>query len=292
MMRQRRHDHRENDQHHAGDQQRRVPLGREHVALHRPDHQRQADAHRKCHRHARRVDAHHQQNIRDVEEDAAEDGGPDRAAWRAAQVLDKRHPRRARAAQRECEHQGEREHADRVVPIEKLKRPFILARQFLRIRPRPPTQHRDDAKQHGDAEIVNDKHASASIPVGVGEPPALENAIHFAWVLYTYSASGRASIRTVWRARQLEREDRSMSFIAWIILGLIAGFIGSKLVNRRGEGFVVDVVLGVVGAVVGGWLFNRFGATGVTGLNLYSLLVAVIGAVVVLVVYHAIRRAA
>jgi uncharacterized membrane protein YeaQ/YmgE (transglycosylase-associated protein family) len=83
-----------------------------------------------------------------------------------------------------------------------------------------------------------------------------------------------------------------MSFIAWIILGLIAGFIGSKLVNRRGEGFVVDVVLGVVGAVVGGWLFNRFGATGVTGLNLYSLLVAVIGAVVVLVVYHAIRRAA
>jgi uncharacterized membrane protein YeaQ/YmgE (transglycosylase-associated protein family) len=81
-----------------------------------------------------------------------------------------------------------------------------------------------------------------------------------------------------------------MSFIAWIVLGLLAGFIGSKLVNKRGEGFIVDVLLGIVGAIVGGWLFNRFGAAGVTGFNLYSLLVAVIGAVVVLVVYHALRR--
>jgi uncharacterized membrane protein YeaQ/YmgE (transglycosylase-associated protein family) len=83
-----------------------------------------------------------------------------------------------------------------------------------------------------------------------------------------------------------------MSILAWIILGLVAGFIGSKLVNKTGEGFVLDIALGIVGAVVGGWLFNRFGAAGVTGLNLYSLLVAVVGAVMVLVVYHAIRRAA
>ena len=83
-----------------------------------------------------------------------------------------------------------------------------------------------------------------------------------------------------------------MSFIAWIILGLIAGFIGSKLVNKRGEGMILDIVLGIVGAFVGGWLFNTFGASGVSGLNLYSLLVAVVGAVVVLVVYHVIRRAA
>jgi uncharacterized membrane protein YeaQ/YmgE (transglycosylase-associated protein family) len=83
-----------------------------------------------------------------------------------------------------------------------------------------------------------------------------------------------------------------MSILAWIILGLIAGFIGSKLVNRTGEGFVLDIVLGIVGAVVGGWLFNRFGAAGVSGLNLYSLFVAVVGAVAVLVVYHAIRRVA
>jgi uncharacterized membrane protein YeaQ/YmgE (transglycosylase-associated protein family) len=82
-----------------------------------------------------------------------------------------------------------------------------------------------------------------------------------------------------------------MSFTAWIVLGLLAGFIGSKLVNKRGEGFIVDVLLGIVGAVVGGWLFNRLGAAGVTGFNLYSLLVAVIGAVVVLVIYHALRRA-
>jgi uncharacterized membrane protein YeaQ/YmgE (transglycosylase-associated protein family) len=83
-----------------------------------------------------------------------------------------------------------------------------------------------------------------------------------------------------------------MSIFAWIILGLIAGFIGSKLVNRRGEGIILDVLLGVVGAIAGGWLFNRFGAAGVTGLNLYSLLVAVVGAVVVLLIYHAIRRVA
>jgi len=81
-----------------------------------------------------------------------------------------------------------------------------------------------------------------------------------------------------------------MSFIAWIVLGLIAGFIGSKIVNKRGEGFLLDIVLGVVGAIVGGWLFSFFGAGGVSGLNLYSLLVAVVGAIVVLVVYHAIRR--
>lgn len=83
-----------------------------------------------------------------------------------------------------------------------------------------------------------------------------------------------------------------MSFIAWIVLGLCAGFIGSKLVNKAGEGLVLDIILGIIGAVAGGWLFNVFGASGVTGLNLYSLMVAVVGAVVVLVVFHAIRRAA
>jgi uncharacterized membrane protein YeaQ/YmgE (transglycosylase-associated protein family) len=81
-----------------------------------------------------------------------------------------------------------------------------------------------------------------------------------------------------------------MSIIGWIILGLVAGFIASKIVNREGEGFFLDIVLGVIGAVVGGWLFGLFGETGVTGFNLYSMFVAVIGAVVVLVAYHAIRR--
>ncbi len=86
------------------------------------------------------------------------------------------------------------------------------------------------------------------------------------------------------------QQGSAMSFIAWIVLGLIAGFIGSKLVNRTGEGLIRDVLLGVVGAIIGGYLFNLFGASGVTGLNLYSLLVAVVGAVVFLIVYHALFR--
>ena len=81
-----------------------------------------------------------------------------------------------------------------------------------------------------------------------------------------------------------------MSFVAWIVLGLIAGFIASKLVNKQGEGLVLDIILGVIGAFVGGWLFTTFGMTGVTGLNIYSMVVAVIGAVVVLVIYHALSR--
>ena len=81
-----------------------------------------------------------------------------------------------------------------------------------------------------------------------------------------------------------------MSIIGWIVLGLIAGFIASKIVNKEGSGFVLDIVLGVVGALVGGWLFGLIGHVGVTGFNLYSMFVAVIGSVVVLIVYHAIRR--
>jgi uncharacterized membrane protein YeaQ/YmgE (transglycosylase-associated protein family) len=81
-----------------------------------------------------------------------------------------------------------------------------------------------------------------------------------------------------------------MSIIGWIILGLIAGFIASKIVNKEGQGFFLDIVLGVIGAVIGGWLFGFFGATGVTGFNLYSMFVAIVGAIIVLVAYHAVRR--
>ena len=85
-----------------------------------------------------------------------------------------------------------------------------------------------------------------------------------------------------------------MSIIAWIILGLIAGFIGSKIVNKSGEGLILDIVLGIVGAIVGGFIVSLFGAQGVPGLNIYSLIVAVVGAVVVLFIYHAVvgRRTA
>ena len=60
-----------------------------------------------------------------------------------------------------------------------------------------------------------------------------------------------------------------MGIISWIILGLIAGFIGSKIVDRQGQGFWLDIALGIVGALVGGFLFDLFGASGVTGLNIY-----------------------
>jgi uncharacterized membrane protein YeaQ/YmgE (transglycosylase-associated protein family) len=81
-----------------------------------------------------------------------------------------------------------------------------------------------------------------------------------------------------------------MSFLAWIILGLLGGFIGSKIVNKRGEGLFLDILLGIVGAVVGGWAFSALGASGVTGLNLYSLFVAVIGSIIFLVLYHMVFR--
>ena len=79
-----------------------------------------------------------------------------------------------------------------------------------------------------------------------------------------------------------------MSILAWLVLGLIAGFIASKIVNKSGEGMMLDIVLGIVGAFVGGFLFTFFGAAPVTGLNIYSIVVAVVGSIVVLVLYHAI----
>jgi uncharacterized membrane protein YeaQ/YmgE (transglycosylase-associated protein family) len=82
-----------------------------------------------------------------------------------------------------------------------------------------------------------------------------------------------------------------MSFLSWIVLGLLAGFIASKIVDRHGEGLFLDIVLGLVGSVVGGLLFSLFGGGGVTGVNIHSLIVAVIGAIAVLFVYHAFRRA-
>ncbi len=81
-----------------------------------------------------------------------------------------------------------------------------------------------------------------------------------------------------------------MSILAWLIVGLIAGWLGSMVVNRSGEGIILDIVLGVVGAFVGGFLFHQFGHSGVTGLNLYSIGVAAVGAIIVLLIYHAVFR--
>jgi uncharacterized membrane protein YeaQ/YmgE (transglycosylase-associated protein family) len=79
-----------------------------------------------------------------------------------------------------------------------------------------------------------------------------------------------------------------MGIISWIILGLIAGFIGSKIVDKRGQGFWLNIALGIIGALVGGFLFDLFGATGVTGFNIWSMIVAIVGSVVVLLVYNAL----
>src|SRR5580704_8371426 len=95
------------------------------------------------------------------------------------------------------------------------------------------------------------------------------------------------------QARTLRNGNRTedvMSILAWIVLGLVSGFIASKIVNKSGDGFIIDILLGIVGAFVGGWLFTTFGQPGVTGLNLYSMLVAIVGAVVFLIIYHAIFR--
>ena len=80
-----------------------------------------------------------------------------------------------------------------------------------------------------------------------------------------------------------------MSFIAWIVVGIIGGFIGSMVVNKRGQGLFGDLLLGVLGAVLGGWAFNQLGSSGVTGINLYSMLVSAAGSIVILVLYHALR---
>ena len=79
-----------------------------------------------------------------------------------------------------------------------------------------------------------------------------------------------------------------MGIVSWIILGLIAGFIGSKIVDRQGQGFWLDIAFGIVGAIVGGFAFNFFGVSGVTGLNIYSMMVAIAGSVAVLLIYHAV----
>jgi uncharacterized membrane protein YeaQ/YmgE (transglycosylase-associated protein family) len=84
-----------------------------------------------------------------------------------------------------------------------------------------------------------------------------------------------------------------MGIISWIILGLIAGFIGSKIVDKQGQGFWLNIALGIIGALVGGFIFDLIGSTGVTGLNIWSMIVAIIGSVVVLLIYNAVtgRRA-
>jgi uncharacterized membrane protein YeaQ/YmgE (transglycosylase-associated protein family) len=82
-----------------------------------------------------------------------------------------------------------------------------------------------------------------------------------------------------------------MSIIAWIILGLVLGFIASQIVQHRGASLLLDLLLGIIGAIVGGWLFSVYGAHDTTNFNPFSLLVSALGAVVPLLIYYALTAA-
>jgi len=82
--------------------------------------------------------------------------------------------------------------------------------------------------------------------------------------------------------------EQSAGIIAWIFVGLIGGFLASKVVNKTGEGTFRDIILGIIGGVVGGAIFRALGGHGVTGFNIGSIVVAFVGAIVVLFVYHAV----
>ncbi len=81
-----------------------------------------------------------------------------------------------------------------------------------------------------------------------------------------------------------------MGIIGWIVLGILAGWIASIITkNNARMGAVANLIVGVIGALIGGFVFNLIGSVGVTGFNIWSLFVAVIGAVILLVIINAVR---
>src|SRR5579872_7431767 len=105
------------------------------------------------------------------------------------------------------------------------------------------------------------------------------------------SRAVKQQTRSRYVSNQLSSIGVTMTIIGWLVLGLIAGFIASKIVNKTGEGILLDIVLGIAGAFAGGFIFTSvLGHEGVTGFNLYSMFVAVVGAVVLLVLYHMLFR--
>ena len=82
----------------------------------------------------------------------------------------------------------------------------------------------------------------------------------------------------------------ALTFVAWIVIGLVAGYLGSLILNRRNPRVISYVLLGIVGAIVGGFLSNLLGRPHLGALDTYSMIVAVVGAVVFLIVYHAVFR--
>jgi len=111
-------------------------------------------------------------------------------------------------------------------------------------------------------------------------------------VLYSIKVSNRLiSISDRTGVLVLNRQESStLSFVAWIVIGLVIGFIGSKILNKTGRGLGRDCLIGIVGAFISGFLANLLGKPGGPGLDLYSLVVAAVGAVVFMIVYHALFR--
>ena len=80
-----------------------------------------------------------------------------------------------------------------------------------------------------------------------------------------------------------------MTILVWIIFGALVGLAASMIMGGGG-GLILDIVLGIVGASLGGWIMDYFGKSGVTGFNFYSFLVALLGAVVLIVIARAFSR--
>jgi uncharacterized membrane protein YeaQ/YmgE (transglycosylase-associated protein family) len=111
-------------------------------------------------------------------------------------------------------------------------------------------------------------------------------------VLYSLKVSNRLiGISDTTGLLVLNRQESStLSFVAWIVIGLVIGFIGSKILNKTGRGLGRDCLIGIVGAFISGFLANLLGKPGGSGLDVYSLVVAAVGAVVFMFVYHALFR--
>jgi uncharacterized membrane protein YeaQ/YmgE (transglycosylase-associated protein family) len=86
------------------------------------------------------------------------------------------------------------------------------------------------------------------------------------------------------------QESSTLSFVAWIVIGLVTGFIGNKILNKTGRGLGRDCLIGIVGAFISGFLANLLGTPGGQGLDIYSLVVAAVGGIVFMFVYHALFR--
>jgi uncharacterized membrane protein YeaQ/YmgE (transglycosylase-associated protein family) len=109
------------------------------------------------------------------------------------------------------------------------------------------------------------------------------------WTAYAALSASLLLSTSAWAAGNDTTVNEGAGFIAWMVVGLIGGYLASRVVNKTGEGTIRDIILGIIGGIIGGIIFRAFGGHGVTGFNLWSILVAFIGAVVLLVLYHAIR---